>query len=657
MTPLSEERDQLYRRGMGSPVLFAIIYTVIASAIYFALGVVAGYALGLTPLVFLVSGVMFVLAAMTYVEGSSLHQDRGGSTVFARYAFNEFWSFGAGWAVLLDYVILIAATAFSATNYLGAFWAPLGRGAVELFAVLAILLYVAARNIRGFSSARSSRIGLLVVADVALQLLLIVLGLVLLFDKDAITSTIHLGSTPTVQNLIVAFGIATVVSTGLESASGLAGEVAVGRRGLSRLVSASSLTVFVVYIGIALVAVSAVPVVNGTTELATTYRDAPMLGIAAAFHEEWLRETLKYVIAAIAAVTLIAAANSAMLGLSRLAYSLSTNRQIPAALGRLHPTRFTPWVLIVLATLAAAALAAPRDLDMLLGLYAFGALLGLTIAHVSIVKLRFTEPDRPRPYVIPGGVRVGRGVLPIPAVFGIVLSVAAWLSVVITHDSARWVGIGWMAFGIVLYVAYRLASGKSLTKRVLVPREALLGEHIEVEYGSILVPILGTPLDDDIIQTAGRLVAGEENEVGERPTIEAIWIFEVPMSLPIDARLPDAELQRARAALARAKSVGEEYEGIEVATATVRARSIGHAIVEEARRRGVQAIVLAAEEPSRIRGGARLGGGQSETFIGAATKTVISRAHCAVILTAPPVGDQALASATDPEESDAGAER
>ena len=129
-------REQLFRRGLGSPMLFSIVWTVLASAIYFALGVIADYALGLTPVVFVASGVMFLLAAMTYVEGSSLHQDRGGSTIFARYAFNELWSFIAGWAVLLDYVILIAATVFSATNYLGAFWEPFGEGAVEIIAML-----------------------------------------------------------------------------------------------------------------------------------------------------------------------------------------------------------------------------------------------------------------------------------------------------------------------------------------------------------------------------------------------------------------------------------------------------------------------------------------------------------------------------------------
>ena len=147
---------------------------------------------------------------------------------------------------------------------------------------------------------------------------------------------------------------------------------------------------------------------------------------------------------------------------------------------------------------------------------------------------------------------------------------------------------------------------KPVSSGCAIPARALQSEAPEVEYGSILVPIFGRPLDDDIVQTAGRL-AGDDDEGEGGTVIEALWVFEVPMALPIDARVPDEELARARRALARAKRVGEEYEGVEVATATVRARRAGQAIVEEARRRGVEAIVLAAEEPSRVRGGAAAG--------------------------------------------------
>src|ERR671930_277074 len=545
----------MFRRGLGQPALFAIIYTSVASAIYFSLGVVAQRALGLTPVVYLLAGVFFVLACMTYVEGAAL-----------------------------------------------------------------------------------------LITDVGLQVLVIVLGLFAFFHLDKITDTIHFGSTPTWGDTVFAHGVATVVFTGLESASGLSGEVAVGQRGLKRLVGAAAVTVLIVYTGIGIVAVSALPVVGNATSLGRNYLDAPMIGIAESFHADWLADTLKYTIGAVAAVTLIAAANSAMMGLSRLAYSLSTNRQIPSLVGRLHPTRATPYVVIAIAAVLAAALTASQDLELMVGIFAFGALIGLTIAHLSIVVLRSKEPAGRRPYRMPGVVTVRGRPLPLPAVVGALLSFAAWVGLVITHEGARWVGAGWLAGGLALYLVYRTSEGKSILRRVTVPEAALRRERREVEYGSILVPLTGTPLDDDIGQTAGRLAAEEDVESFEEDhgaTIEALWIFEVPMSLPIDAALPDAQLKRARAALARAKAVGEEYEGVEVATTTVRARRAGQAIVDEARRRGVEAIVLAAEEPSRIRGGALLGGrgGPLDNFVGDVTKYVIAKAPCQVILTAPPASE------------------
>ncbi|MSX02467.1 MAG: amino acid permease [Actinobacteria bacterium] len=652
MSPGREDSKQIFGRELGSPMLFSVIYTVIASAIYICLGVVAGYALGLTPVVFLIGGLMFVLAAMTYVEGSSLHQERGGSTVFARFAFNELWSFIAGWAILLDYVILLAAASLSATSYLQAFWERLGEGAFETVLIVGILLYVAVRNIRGFSTRRSRRIALLVVADIVLQVALIVLGLVFLFEPGTLTSSINFGTTPTLQHVIAALGIATVVSTGLESASGLSGEVGVGRSGLRRLVTSSSLTVIIVYTGIALVAISAQPVIGGTTRLSTKFKDAPMLGIADGFDQQWLSQGSKFAIAAIAVVTLIAAANSTMLGLSRLAYSLSTHRQIPSALGRLHPTRFTPWALIVLATGVAIGLAVPGDLTLLLNVYAFGALLGLTIAHASVVRLRITEPDRPRPYSMPFNLPIRGKLIPLPAVAGMVLSALIWVSVVVTHASARWVGVGWMAAGLLLYLVYRLSSGKSLTRRVTVPREALRGEHTEVEFGALLVPVTGSALDDDIMQTAGRLAAeaGEEEGFDGESRIEAIWVTEVPMALPIDARLPADEGQRAKAALSRAKAVGEEYDNVQVDTSRVRGRRAGQTIIAEAKRRGVQAIVLAAEEPTRIGGGVRFGGGSSsDLVIGHTARYVLENADCSVIVTAPSSGDRPVSAGDLPE--------
>jgi APA family basic amino acid/polyamine antiporter len=162
-----------------------------------------------------------------------------------------------------------------------------------------------------------------------------------------------------------------------------------------------------------------------------------------------------------------------------------------------------------------------------------------------------------------------------------------------------------------------------------------------VEYGTLLVPVFGEELDDDIVGTAGRFAAEEAEEGEGGAVIEAIYVVEMPMSLPLDARVPESKIAEARRALARAKRVGEEYEGVEVATASVRARTYGQGIVDEARRRGVEAIVMAAEEPTRMRGGRKLGGrgGPRNRAVGETTRYVIEKAPCRVILTAPPPAD------------------
>ncbi len=634
----------IVRRSIGSPILFTIVYSSLASAIYFSLGVIAGHALGLTPVVFLIAALLFTLTAMTYVEGASMHQDRGGATVFARYAFNELVSFIAGWAILLDYVILVAVTAFSATQYLRIFWSPLGDHDEALLLSFAFIALVVLSNIRGFGGKRARRVGIIVAGDLALQAFIVVLGLALFFNPHTLLDPIHLGSAPKWSDLVFALTVAVISFTSLESASGLAGEVRISRGGLKRMIASGTATVVFLYVGIALVAVTALPVRGGHTALASRYLNAPMIGIVTHVHPHWLEQGLRYLVAALAAVTLVAAANSAMLGLSRLAYSLSTNRQIPSGLGRLHPERSTPYVLIILAGVIAAGLVVPENLDFLVGSYAFGAMLAFTIAHLSICRLRYSEADRDRPYRVPLSIRIGGGELPLPAAFGALVSGLGWVAVMIVHQPARYVGLGWMAAGVALYVVYRRADETSLLKRVTVSPQVLRAEQApERDYGSVLVPLFGADLDDDIVQTAALLVSGEQTDEAaiDTATIEALWIFVIPMSLPLDASLPEAQIKHARQVLARAKAVGEEYTGVQVATATVRTRRAGYAIVDEARRRGVEAIVLGAEEPSLIRGGARLGGrgGPLEGYVGEVSKYVVRKAACRVIVTAPAARD------------------
>jgi APA family basic amino acid/polyamine antiporter len=622
------------KKGLGSPALFGIVQGFIGASIYFALGVVATKALGLTWAVFLAGAVFFAVLVPSYVEGASLHQERGGATVIARYAFNELWSFVAGWAILLDYLILIALTAFATTDYAAVFFDPVDQGVPEFLLAAGVVVLVAVVNARGSTPRRFERAALIVLADLLLQLLVVAFGLLLIFEPEVLTEPGAIAGTPSLEDLVFAFPLVLVAFSGIDASSGLAGQVAIGRRGLRRLIGVRLVAACVPYVGIALVASVALPTTPGTA-----WVEAPMVGVADAFEQAWIREPLRYALAISGLLILVAACNAAMLGLARLGYALAVNRQIPSLVGYLHPARSTPVVVIAIGSILAIALLLPADLDFLVGICAFGATIAFSIVCAGVIRLRWREPDRDRPYKMPLNVPLGRGELPLPALLGTVLSLAAFVALLFYHGDSRWMGIGWMGFGVALYVYYRISEDKPVFRRVTVPEKTLTRPRQEAEYGSILVPIRGLPLDDDIVQTAGRLAADENEDLGEGgAVIEALWVFEVPLSLPLDARVPEEELKRARRALARAKAVGEEYEGVEVATAVVRARRAGEAIVHEARRRGVEAIVLAAEEKAQVRGGTLLGGkaGLRDTFVGETTRYVVNKAPCRVILTAAP---------------------
>ena len=352
----------MFRRGLGSPALFAIVWTSLASAIYFSLGIVAENALGLTPLVFLGAGVFFVLTAMTYVEGASLHPERAGSTVFARYAFNELWSFIAGWAVLLDFLILIAVTAFVATNYVAAFWAPLGDGAPELAIALAIIGYVAVRNIRGSGGARGASASRRSRSSTSrCRLLIIVVGAVLVVDVDALTASIDLGTSPTLGGPhLRADGQRPSRSRASSRRPGWRARSGSAAAGCGGSIASATASVIVIYVGISLVAVAALPVTPGAQpadrrrarRAGARDRRALRPGVArrsacATRSPRWRRSRSSW------------RRTRAMLGLSRLAYSLATNRQIPSVVGRLHPRSGTPYVVIVVAAVLATALVVP----------------------------------------------------------------------------------------------------------------------------------------------------------------------------------------------------------------------------------------------------------------------------------------------------------
>jgi basic amino acid/polyamine antiporter, APA family len=632
------------KRWLGVPFLYAAASSAVGFSIYFSVGVVADRGLGLTPLIFLVAGLMFALTSLSYVEGGAMLRERGGSATFARHAFNELISFIAGWAILIDYLIVIAAAAITVSHYLTPISGTFGGGDMELAVAIVVIGLAAILNIANVTGRnRQVRLVVLALAELGLQLLVIGVGLIVVLHPDLLTDQLHLFSTPSVKDIVYSLVIATIAYAGIEAASDLAPDLEFEPADLKRVLGVGAIAIPLIYAGIAAVALMAVPVVPGPggpeTALAGQYIEEPILGVVANYDPGWLAEVMKWTVMLVAVPVLFWAANTAMLGLSRHVYVLATNRQIPSWAGKLEKKHSTPYIAIIIAALLALALALPGDIRFLARVYAFGALLAVTIAQISIVRLRVVEPDLERPYRVPWNVRFGSHELPLPAMFGALVSGLAWISVFLLHHTAVYVGGGWMLFGLVFYVVYRrYVEGTALTRRVQVPEASLKKQPAEVEYSTILVPVFGTQLDDDIVSTAGRLADAEVGKGELPPRLDVIYVAEVSLSVPIDSPLPKELKEQADKALERAREVGDEYENVEVTTNLVPARSIGAGIIQEARDKDVEVIVMGGEPPTRIRGGAVLGGigGARPDEIGEVTEYVLKRAPCRVLLTAPP---------------------
>src|SRR5215475_12474042 len=394
------------RRTVGVTGLFATAYGNVGSSIYYALGLVAAHALGLTPLVFIFAGGLFALTAKTYAEGASMFPEAGGSSSFARHAFNEVVSFFAGWGLSLDYIITVAISAFFVPHYLGAFVPALGHGPWDVVGGAAVVGILALLNIRGLGESTKLNI-VLAVTDLLTQVALVVLGAVVILNPSLMVSQVHLGVAPTWTQLLFALSISMIGYTGIETVSNMAEEARDPGTEVPRTVNYVLIAVIGLFAGISIISMSALPVTQDaaghySTALGTTYKDDPVLGIVSALHlHGTVLTAARYYIGILAATILIIATNAGLIGISRLSWSLSEHRQLPGAFCRLHHRYRTPWFTILFFSAIAVILLIPGETDFLGNLYSFGAMLSFTTAHVAVIALRYKQPDRRRPYLVP----------------------------------------------------------------------------------------------------------------------------------------------------------------------------------------------------------------------------------------------------------------
>jgi APA family basic amino acid/polyamine antiporter len=568
------------------PGLFATAYGNVGSSIYYALGLVAAHALGLTPLVFIFAGGLFALTAKTYAEGASMFPEAGGSSSFARHAFNEVASFFAGWALTLDYIITIAISAFFVPHYLSAFWPALHHPPGDVIGGVITIAILAALNIRGLRESANLNV-FLAVTDLITQCLLVVLGAVLIFHPATLINQVHLGVAPSYRELIFALSISMVAYTGIETVSNMAEEARDPDEDVPRAVNYVLIAVLGIFTGISIISLMALPVTQNaaghySTLLGTKYQNDPVLGIVSALPlGHGLQTVLKYYVGVLAATILVIATNAGLIGISRLSWSLAKHRQLPAIFASVHPRYRTPWFTIALFSVLAGILLIPGKTDFLGNLYSFGAMLSFTTAHVSIVALRYKQPDLKRPYRVPWNIPFRGGSLPLAAVIGAIGTFAAWASVVVLHKEARTVGIGWMVIGMAGYFWYRRSQGLDATSRYAMDVSTAPEGFAELAYGSALVPIFGDDVSAGALRRAARLV-------GEDALVDAVYVIEVPPQLSLDAGMEEEE--RHAAALLDAARIRARESKLKVRTSVIRTRNPGAALVEEARSRGSEIV-------------------------------------------------------------------
>ena len=427
------------------------------------MGIVALVALGATPIVLFAAGILFVFTALTYSEGTTMFPEAGGSASFARHGFNEHVGFAAGWALLLSYIVTISISAFTISPYLGYFWEPLKTSPwIGTSFSIGVVVFLMLINIVGVRETAFVNIGAAIM-DVMVQALLVVIGLILLISPGVIAFSFSTlvdsmfgdGNWPTTSNLVFGIALAALAYTGVETVSQMSEET---RRPQVRVPIAMIMmmfTVLIMFSGISVVGLSAM----SPHELAGDWARDPVAGIASKFPFDWLKNIFEPLVAVLAATILLIATNAGLMGISRLAFSMGGYRQLPSAFNRVHARFRTPYVGIVVFSAIAIFILLPglfrTDITEIFanlgGLYTFGSLLAFAFAHASILALRVKKPDQARPFRLRGNIRVRGRDLPVTAIIGLVVTLAIWIVIVVIQDYSRWMGLGWMAFGLAAY--------------------------------------------------------------------------------------------------------------------------------------------------------------------------------------------------------------
>ena len=558
------------KRVLSVGDLFAVGYGDLGSSIYYALGITTLFSLGAAPISLAIAGFVFACTALSYAELSAMLKDSGGSATFTRHAFNDLISFIAGWGLLLDFIVTIAISSFSIAPYLAFFVGGLKITSVKIgFTVCVIVILFIINYFGTKNSARMS--WFLTTLTLSTQILIVIVGAFWFIQFPDLWEHLKIGIkgsswSPSWPDFWKGTAMAMVAYTGIESMAQLGGEAKNPARTVPRAMMLAMGMLLFVYIGIAVVALSAV----SPQELSTTFLEDPIAGIVSKF--PYGGRVLGGWIGLLAAIILFVASNAGLIGASRLSFNMGENYQLPRFVYKLHKKHKTPYVSLGIFAVFAIiiVLSARGKLDFLANLYNFGAMLAFFMTHLSLIFLRIKKPDMKRPFKVPFNIPIGKYSIPITGILGGLATAATWCLVVITKADGRDLGFLWIFFGLAIYFYFRKKqsippAGKVEIQKIKMP------EFQAKKYKHILVPTRGGR-ETQTVQMACEIAKVHGADV------TAIHVVEVPFSLPLETPLYHRTVV-ASSILNRAEAIGREFN-IVMKLRVIHARTVDTAILE-----------------------------------------------------------------------------
>jgi APA family basic amino acid/polyamine antiporter len=466
------------RRAVGIWGSFSWGYACVGADIYMALGLILAYAMGAAPLALLITGILYVLIGLVYTELAASYPVAGGGQYYSLRGLGDFWGFVAGWAFLLDFTIDVSLFAYASAGYFNFFFPAFQKSKwIPIIESLLLILSMMIINLRGIRE--SSRVNELFSAiDMFNESLIIIIGFIFAFKPELFIQQITT-EVPALKQFFYSMTLAVVAFVGLETISQAAEETIRPASIIPRTSISLTFVVLIYALAFSTLGVGSLgwkPLAEHMSDpIAYLAKFLPLIGFIAGPFTAILGFTLLY-----------ASANTGVMGYSRVTYSMSKLHLLPRWFSGTHPRYRTPYrtillfSAIVIIQLVLAGLS-KSAMETLADMYAFGALTAYTLVCISHLRLRIKDPYTPRPYKLPGNLKLkinGSDIdFPLLGVIAVLGAFFYFVLVLWTHHLARIYGSLWLLLGLIVYFIYRKKNNLPLLKSI---ERDWIGEQMRV---------------------------------------------------------------------------------------------------------------------------------------------------------------------------------